>query len=712
MFGAAPAVLLGAAHRDDLPLVRFGAWPLGETRGNRFADTVGGNTATLTVPSWTIATHEHNRPGIVAGSDHALEISNGGPAAPMIAGYRRPAMSLVLYVEPRSRLRGRQYWNESDARYGREFIAHCDDGATPGSFAIERRRASATEWRLDGYVRDEAGVARRFSGGLGGIAGATLPIDTARRIILTQGPAGATLFLDDAQVAHLPAVTTGWSRLDTAITLGSSSHTGHANDRSPLWGRLDQIEVWQGQMALAAVRIRLRAVNARLWRYPADFEPATSKKISDFDSVQEAMNAAGAAGTYVYQDEADTTTYIMDHLYWQKGCRGLINARLKRTDERNTKFDYFIRIWDRDDRDPGMRDHGDPYAASGGYKMIGCTIDGNARGQDWHPVKRTPGFTFHGYDLQQAHLVFASSASGPLTLTVDACEFLDGTGDALPHEDNVHRTVRSARFYGVFRGSIVINAGPCSINMQRAEIFDDNGFGRTQGCGHDVEPFGVSPGDGKMMPLLFADVWVEGDFDTQAEGAGTSEDYYNVHQLKGILAIIPNGRSHDSPVSRWRMRYGTITYHRHTSKTKHWFKGMRSLDGAGAQFDHVVFIASGDGYFTDKGIIVPTRSDRFHIFHELSGNSGRTMTLTQCELRPRNLPSGTPASNVEFIDTEKRGDGLSIYIDGLKIDAAFADRPLDFGGMTVNYRNVLHERTRDTKPWINAGAEVPISGAD
>jgi hypothetical protein len=76
------------------------------------------------------------------------------------------------------------------------------------------------------------------------------------------------------------------------------------------------------------------------------------------------------------------------------------------------------------------------------------------------------------------------------------------------------------------------------------------------------------------------------------------------------------------------MRYGTITYHSHISKIKHWFKGMRSLDGAWAQFYHVSFIASGDGYFTDNGIIVPTRSDRFHIFHELSGNSSRTMTLT------------------------------------------------------------------------------------
>jgi hypothetical protein len=185
--------------RGTLGTVLVGAWPLSETSGTIFTDTVGANDATLAVPPWTIATHEHNRPGIVAGSDAALEVSNGGPAIPMTAGYKKSAMSLALYVAPLSELRGLQYWSTSNARHGREFIAYCDDGATPGSFAIERRRFSSTEWRLDGYVRNSAGTAVRFSGGLSGISGATLPVDVAKRIVLTQGPTGAALFLDELE---------------------------------------------------------------------------------------------------------------------------------------------------------------------------------------------------------------------------------------------------------------------------------------------------------------------------------------------------------------------------------------------------------------------------------------------------------------------------------------------------------------------------------
>jgi hypothetical protein len=235
----ARARTIGRPDPGNIALI--GAWPMSEPSGNTFADTVGGNTATLAVPSWTFATHENNRPGIVAGSDHALEVSNGGPAIPMAAGYKQAEMSLVLYVEPRGELRGCQYWNESDERFGRELLAYCDNGSTPGSFAIYRRRngvagllglSGTPQWRLGGYVRDSSGTKVYFGGGVSGISAAVLPVDTAKRIVLTQGLNGARLYLDDSEVASLPSVTQGWASLTAPISLGSSSTTGHANDRA------------------------------------------------------------------------------------------------------------------------------------------------------------------------------------------------------------------------------------------------------------------------------------------------------------------------------------------------------------------------------------------------------------------------------------------------------------------------------------------------
>ena len=116
-------------------------------------------------------------------------------------------------------------------------------GSTPGSFTalpplgVDDRVAAR---RLRPGRRRQQAVLRRARR----VSGATLPIDTAKRIVLTQGPAGAALYLDDSQVATLPSVTQGWASLSADITLGSSSNTGHANDRSPLWGRLDEIAVW------------------------------------------------------------------------------------------------------------------------------------------------------------------------------------------------------------------------------------------------------------------------------------------------------------------------------------------------------------------------------------------------------------------------------------------------------------------------------------
>ncbi len=699
---------------------KLGEWPLSETSGTTFADAVGSNDAVLTVPDWTVATHECNRLGIAEGSDKSLEVSNGGPAIPMDASYKHSAMSFVVYVDPRSELRGVQYWNSNDPRFGREFIAFCDNGSTPGSFAIERRRFSATQWRLDGYVRDGAGVAQRFSGGLSGIAGATLPVDSARRIVLTEGPTGATLFLNGIQVASLPSVTSGWSSLTAPINLGSSSSTGHANDRSPLWGRLDEIEVWQGQLSLAEVQARPAAKSSRLWTYPSDFVGgSTDINIANYaGNPQAAMDAASAAGRYVYQNDADTTWYthalngIDNMIEFKPGCKGLLGVRLRMPVTGGRRFSRIVMM----DVNNQMGGHNDRFAASGGYKFIGCMFDGYGRGQNWFPKPGQAGFTYHAFDLEQAHALFvrSSSAQGFLTITVDGCTFSDGTGDALSLDTYTKTTSKSNRFYGYFRGSHVVNGSPQTLNALRFESFNRNGFtGVLNGCGmQDIEAFS---GEGSTAQLTFRDGWAESDFDDENEGTAANNSfshYVNCHMLAGAFYLNPSGDASDLPTQDWTAQYCTFSYHKHFfNYPPEWWKGFPGGDnGYGCLFDHCVFLANGTPYqYHDAYTTTPVNTDVFGIYYQSAAgaNQGpRLWTMRNCEWRPKNLPSGTPTANVNCISQSAMSTALSVELDGVTIDAAFADLPFAMGGVTVRYRNVKHERTGSAKPWSGAGAEV------
>ena len=713
---------LPAARTIDHAGVKLlGSWSFAETSGNSFADAVAGNDATLTVPAWTVATHEHDRRGIAVGTDHALEVSNGGPAISMAAGYKNADTSLVVYVCPLGELRGVQFWDSADERYGREVIAECDDGSTPGSFALYRRWASTTEWRLGGYVRDGGG-SKQYFGALAGVSGATLPIDTAKRIVLTQGPAGAALYLDDSQVATLPSVTQGWASLSADITLGSSSNTGHANDRSPLWGRLDEIAVWDGQLDLTAVQALAAASDSLLWRAPADFVGAgTDINVADYPgNLQGAMDAAHSAGVYLYQDEGDATVYTQalnaydNMIEFRPGCKGLLGLRLRMPFTNGRRFARIVMM----DVLNQMGGHNDRYVANGGYKFLGCVFDGNGRGQNWHPKSGEPGYTYHAFDLEQEHAIFARSngGQGNMTIRVDACSFYDGTGDALSLDTITVTTATSNRFYGYFRGSHVVNGTPQTLNAQRFESFNRNGFGGPlNGCGlQDIEAFS---GAGSTALLTFRDGWAESDFDDENEGTASNNSfshYVNCHMLAAALYIGPSGNANNLPTQDWTALYCTFSYHKHFfNYPPAWWKGFPGGDnGYGCLFDHCVFLANGTPYqYHNNYTLTPVNTDVFAIYYENAGgaNQGpRLWTMRACEWRPNNLPGGTPTANVRCIAHTTMTTAQSVELDGVVIDGAFADLPFDMGATTVRYRNVLHERTGNPKPWTNAGAEVPF----
>ena len=193
---------------------QVGLWHFAETSGNTFADSAGTNTATLTMPSWTVATHVPNRSGIATGTNHALEVSNGGPAIPMTAAYRQAAMSLVIYAAPRSRMRGHailEYVGRTVRARSHSLVRRRHH---PGSFAIYRRYSGPNPMRT---CRRRPGhweamfamhLARRpISAAQSPSLATSLPVDTAKRIVLTQGSAGAQLYLDNTLVSTIAGIT-------------------------------------------------------------------------------------------------------------------------------------------------------------------------------------------------------------------------------------------------------------------------------------------------------------------------------------------------------------------------------------------------------------------------------------------------------------------------------------------------------------------------
>lgn len=710
MLAARFGAIAAAGEAAALPAL-LGSWPLSESSGTTFADATGGNTAFLNVPIWTTGTHEYRRKGIATGlADFSLEVSNGGPSIPLIAGYRQSAMSLALWINPLGGLRGRQYWDENDERHGREFLALCDNGQ-PGSFAIERRwHKASNEHRLDGWVRDGSGTAQRFSGGIAGIAGALLPVDTSQRIVLTEGPAGAQLWLDGSKVATLPGVTAGWTALSGSIHISMGNSTGHANERSPFWGRVQEIQVYQGQLGSTEVSALPAALQSRLWQYPSDFVGgATDINIANYgpnDGGQPARAhaAAAAAGRYVYQADGDTAWYIASDqggdngITWANGCKGFIGLKLKRPNSQNGQFERIIN---------GQFLTTNPY---GNRKLIGCQLDGNARGQNWHPKTGMPDFSLHAFGLQHAHLLYVKGAQ---TYLVDACDFMDDTGDGISADEGTTLTATSCRFWGTFRGSVVLSQQGATASLIRAEALGTSrpGFG-TLDPGSGITDLETTFGGSGTVNLTIRDAWYDSDWDEVTGGGGTLI-HANMHAIGGALWVDPQADG-GAPAS-WRCDYCTIAYHHAGGNSAGTyppakFKGFPAMGGEGCLFDNCVFVANGDPYYYHEShLVIPGSTQPFRIDYESAGTQTRLWTMRNCQFRAKNLPGGLATSNVQAINHPAGlGTSRSVEFDGVTIDAAFADLPFAMGGMTVRYRNVLHERTGSVTPWSGAGAEVAL----
>jgi hypothetical protein len=707
--------------------VLLGSWPLAETTGLAFNDIAGTNDATLTIPSWTVATHTLDRPGITAGVDHSIEVSNGGPTIPQI--YQIPDVNFVIYVEPLGMIRGLQHWNVSDEAHGREFIAHCDDGVTQGSFAIYRRWASITEWRLGGYVRDQNGAKQYFGGSSAGIAGVSLPADTAHRIVLSQGALGARLWLDDTPVGGTLPVTIGWSSLTHPITLGSSDDLGHANDRSPLWGRIGAPQIWGGgQMPQANVVALPAAVQSRRWRPPSDFVGAgTDINIANYAGgstlygvnpdgndirdmgaqLQVAIDAAATAGRYIYQDATDENWYtgtLQGGGYYiltsfPPLCKGYIGLKLS---QRNAYANA-------DDNGSLIRNNilsSDPYAATGGWKFYGLRLDGNEKNQDFSGDGA--GTTWGGHDHQHRHGLWLAGGSTPFHAVVDACDFLDGGGAALACGAGGLFTIKSVRSYGFFRESVALltTTNNISIDVRSMEVMNHSYMRPAVLMG----PGGIYDIEGQLVSatptetLTWVDVWAEGNWDLDLQGTASTAVHMNCHTT---LAEFDHHARSLMSAQPPEFYYCTISYHSNDIRPAYTYCWNEGTNHTGVLYDHCIWLANGQKYSQENTI--PATTPRFYWSLSASGAGPTVMTMRDCEARVRNLPAGIAQANVQLFDAATN-TGKTIVFDGLLIDGAFADKPIEAGNMTVNYRNVLHERTLDQTPWTGAATAPPIVG--
>jgi hypothetical protein len=315
--------------------------------------------------------------------------------------------------------------------------------------------------------------------------------------------------------------------------------------------------------------------------------------------------------------------------------------------------------------------------------------------------------------LQHAHIFYAMNTGSNQTWTFDACDFMDTTGDGLSFDRRQFATIKSCRFWGCFRGSLVCSQLGAAIVETRCEIFGKSrtGFGSLD-PGSGLMDFETNFGGSGSTHLTMRDVWNEGGDWDEFNGSGANMLYVNTHITGGSQFVSPQG--HNGPSNSWEFRYGTISYHRPGGNSDGnfptgVFRGFPAMSGTGCLFDNCVFVASGDMYWQhEQWRIVPNSIRRFYIAYESQGTQSRLLTMRNCQFRTRSLPSGLATSNVQAIDFGFLTTSQSIELDGVRIDAAFADNPFAMGGITVRYRNVLHERTGDTTPWTGAGAEVPL----
>ena len=237
------------------------------------ADSVGGVNGTVT-GAWTSTAAD----SLVSGVSGQSFYKTGGAAYFTIPAsnpaHALAALSFSFYYQPT--------FNASS-----QCICARGNGSAPGGFSIERR----DNGRLRGWHVGQDGGIRNFGGDTDGIPGTNLAVGTAYRITVTMGLGGVKVYLNDTLVSHTPENINTWAN-------GSPWVWGIWTDLDsiPMWGVVDHIRVWDGELQASGV---------------AALEPATS--------ITPPAGEEGIAAGFVQDAGISSHPSVILHDNWEDG---------------------------------------------------------------------------------------------------------------------------------------------------------------------------------------------------------------------------------------------------------------------------------------------------------------------------------------------------------------------------------------------------------
>jgi hypothetical protein len=713
MLGATRAALLGAGAAlppAPAPGIELqGAWALDEPAGTEFADAIAGNTATLVDPRGN-ATHLYARPALADGGAGSLMLSDQYLEIPMIAAYQQAAVSLVIYLQPFTFMRGRRHF-QSDRPDLAGFETLWWMGSEDGAVVLKR-----VERGLRGGIW-QGGSVTWFGGADADVA--PLAEDAAHRIVVTQGPDGARLYIGDTEVAQLPGVTLGWSGITHPIRIGRQN----GDLRPPvtcLGAMVGDVRIYAGQ--LLGGEIALLPAPRTLHVRPSDpalprpySKPAALAALPTFvledqagatpaAKLQAAIDAANAAGGG-WVTQADPSTPITATF---NDVKPRVNVHFWELNLRraNESYGFWHYMFLTDTTQGFMGGHG-----STQHYYIGCKFDGNILNQRMknigNPGNRQLDTADPDYDtlwpganspdsteakrwhFEQAHIFYVStSQAGKLNLNWEWCDFSYVNGEGVSINLKVDANVNNCRFHACRRGSVIQNGGDdATAWMRRCEV-DSQFNGKTgpvivAGALQDTEPFG------QLINMFSFDCWGSGQWKWDGIGNTTTGDNgtmraYNTHMAEDTyINLVPAGNV-GRPVNTLAIRGSTLRYSRPLAGS-----GLRNVllgtqignTSEGILFEDVLFVCSGNFTSFSGQYHTFTSSTPLGLLVSCSWGpaiAGAKVVFRRCRFETENLPAGLSAANIWCLDVAS-GHATRFEFESCTLANGFAqDRPFRF----------------------------------
>lgn len=473
------------------------------------------------------------------GSDHGIA-TWGGPEVieiPHNDAYVLTAATFAFSVQPVAE-------PVAEMRHTAQILAQREDywENVKGAFIVKR-----VNGLLDVGVRNSSGTMQWAGGGTGtGIAGATLPLGTAKLGGITFGPAGAKVYLNGAKVGNTLS-TANWDTITASIFVGR----GMLGDE-PAHAVFDDIRIYGAQLTDAEMAT-LGSASSITPNYGTPAQPpGTLFRVENYgaspggsDSTtafQNAILAAAAAGGGVVtcnsgnQSFWDSTTGQVDpgnyFTVGQTYVPPIVSLwRLPvRKIPHSTEFSRLF-LFGNSSLAPDNATRPNVYIRE-------CYLNGQQT-----LVPDVDGLWNGSFTREQQHLLFmkkANEATPRHVYTIDHNHFRECCGDGISAGAATDCTVDRMTYVSCFRGGPVVNEGRAIYNEKNARIIDGD-----YGSGVDVEIF--APFDDSTQ-ISWVNVWMESDLDfnggggagnaNKARGSILADNFVSV---RGAFNVINNG---------------------------------------------------------------------------------------------------------------------------------------------------------------------------